>query len=140
MTGKRQASGFGLQASGGFTLIEVLIVVSLIVVLAGIGLATYSMSIRRSKESVLLEDLDKMRRALDQYSADKGHYPSDLSELVADGYIRQVPKDPLTDSSDTWHTVMSDIDAANPNATPGVYDVKSGATGNGLDGTSYADW
>ena len=140
MTGKRQASGFRLQASVGFTLIEVLIVVSLIVVLAGIGLATYSMSIRRSKESVLLEDLDKMRRAIDQYSADKGHYPFDLSELVADGYIRQVPKDPLTDSAGTWRVVMSDIDPSNPGSPPGVADVKSGAEGTGLDGKNYSDW
>jgi len=128
------------RRDSGFTLIEVLIVVSLIVVLAGIGLATYSMSIRRSKESVLLEDLDKMRRALDQYSADKGHYPPDLSELVASGYIRQVPKDPLTDSAGTWRVVMSDINASNPAEPPGVADVKSGAEGTGLDGKSYSDW
>ena len=130
----------GRGSERGFTLIEVLIVVTLIVVLAGIGLATYTTSLHRSKEAVLREDLFHMRDAIDQYYADKGHYPSDLSALVADGYMRQVPKDPLTDSTDTWHTVMSDIDAANPNATPGVYDVKSGATGNGTDGTSYADW
>jgi general secretion pathway protein G len=140
VTGSRQASDFRLRASAGFTLIEVLIVVTLIVVLAGIGLATYTTSIQRSKEAVLHEDLYRMREAIDQYYADKGHYPSDLSALVSDGYMRGVPKDPLTDSADTWHTVMSDIDAANPTSTPGVYDVKSGAPGTGLDGTNYADW
>ena len=74
---------------------------------------------------MLREDLFRMRDAIDQYYADKGHYPSDLTALVSDGYMRQVPKDPLTDSTDTWHTVMSDIDAANHNATPGVYDAVS---------------
>jgi general secretion pathway protein G len=124
----------------GFTLIELLIVVTLIVVLAGIGLATYSTSITRSKEAVLKEDLFRMRDAIDQYYADKQKYPADLQSLVTDGYMRQVPKDPLTDSAASWRTVMSDADASNPTASPGVYDVKSGAPGAALDGTNYADW
>jgi general secretion pathway protein G len=81
----------GRRSSGGFTLIELLIVVTLIIVLAGIGLATYSTSITRSKEAVLKEDLFRMRDAIDQYNADKGGYPADLSALVTDGYLRQVP-------------------------------------------------
>src|SRR6202521_5855905 len=94
--------------AAGFTLIEVLIVVTLIVVLAGIGLATYTTSITRSKEAVLKEDLFRMRDAIDQYYADKQRYPADLPSLVTDGYMRQVPKDPLTDSAASWRTVMSD--------------------------------
>src|SRR5713226_5128194 len=129
VTGRERALGSRLRAQAGFTLIEVLIVVTLIVVLAGIGLATYTTSITRSKEAVLHEDLFRMRDAIDQYYADKGHYPADLPSLVSDGYMRSVPKDPLTNSSDTWQTVMSELDAANPSATPGVYDVKSGAQG-----------
>ena len=140
MTGRKRVQGSGLEAQGGFTLIELLIVVSLIVVLAGMGLATYTTSIRRSKEAVLHEDLFRMRDAIDQYYADKGHYPADLPALVTDGYMRTVPKDPVTVSTDTWQLVMSEVDAANPNATPGVYDVKSGAQGTGLDGTNYSDW
>ena len=125
---------------GGFTLIELLIVITLIVVLAGIGLATYSTSITRAKEATLKEDLFRMRDAIDQYYADKSTYPSDLSALVTSGYMRQVPKDPLTDSADTWQTTMSESDASNPSATPGVYDVNSGAPGTALDGTNYIDW
>ena len=140
MTGRKRVRGSGFEAQGGFTLIEVLIVLSLIVVLAGMGLATYTTSIRRSKEAVLHEDLFRMRDAIDQYYADKGHYPADLPALVADGYMRTVPKDPLTVSTDTWQLVMSEVDAANPNASPGVYDVKSGAPGTALDGSNYADW
>jgi general secretion pathway protein G len=140
VTGRKRVHSSGLEAQGGFTLIEVLIVVTLIVVLAGMGLATYTTSIRRSKEAVLHEDLFRMRDAIDQYYADKGHYPADLASLVTDGYMRTVPKDPLTLSSDTWQVVMSEVDATNPNAPPGVYDVKSGASGTALDGTSYTDF
>jgi general secretion pathway protein G len=124
----------------GFTLIELLVVVTLIVVLAGIGMSTYSTSVARAKEAVLREDLFKMRDAIDQFYADKGTYPPDLSSLVSEGYMRQIPRDPFTESSDTWQVVMSEPDAANPNATPGVFDVKSGAAGVSLDGTPYADF
>jgi general secretion pathway protein G len=117
-----------------------LIVITLIVVLAGIGLATYTTSITRSKEAVLHEDLYRMRDAIDQYYADKQKYPADLPSLVTDGYMRTVPKDPLTDSASSWQTIMSDADASNPTATPGIYDVKSGAPGTALDGTNYSDW
>lgn len=135
-----RAKGSGLRAQGGFTLIELLIVVTLVIILAGIGLATYTTSITRSKEAVLKEDLFRMRDAIDQYNADKGHYPSDLASLVSEGYLRTLPKDPLTESTDTWTTVMSEVDASNPTASPGVFDVKSGAPGTALDGTNYTDW
>jgi general secretion pathway protein G len=124
----------------GFTLIELLIVVTLIVILAGIGIATYGTSVTRAKEATLKEDLFRMNDAIDQYHADKGNYPQDISSLVSAGYLRQVPKDPFTNSADTWVTVMSEPDPANPNETPGIFAVKSGAPGTGLDGTNYADW
>jgi prepilin-type N-terminal cleavage/methylation domain-containing protein len=128
------------RAEGGFTLIELLIVVTLIVVLAGIGLSTYSTSVARAKEAVLRENLFRMRDSIDQFYADKGTYPPDISSLVTDGYLRTIPKDPFTESSETWQIVMSEPDPANPNAAPGVYDVKSGAEGVSLDGTPYADF
>jgi general secretion pathway protein G len=133
-TGRRDAG------QRGFTLIELLIVVTLIVVLAGIGLSTYSTSVTRAKEAVLRENLFRLRDSIDQYYADKGAYPPDLTTLVTEKYLRQVPKDPFTDSADTWQIVMSEPDPANPTAAPGVYDVKSGAEGVGLDGTPYADF
>ena len=123
----------------GFTLMELLIVITLIVVLAGIGLSTYTTSVTRAKEAVLLENLVRMRDVIDQYYADKGTYPPDLSALVSDGYMRQIPRDPFTESPDTWQTVMSEPDPANPNAVPGVYDVKSGSTGVMLDGRAHSD-
>jgi general secretion pathway protein G len=81
-----------------------------------------------------------MRDAIDQYYADKNKYPQSLQDLVSDGYLREVPKDPITDSADTWATVPAEPDPANPASEPGVYNVKSGAEGTALDGSSYADW
>ena len=133
MTGRRRAG------QRGFTLIELLIVVTLIVVLAGIGLSTYALSVARAKEAVLKENLFRMRDSLDQFYADKGTWPPDLSSLVTEGYLRQIPKDPFTQSAETWQVVMSEPDSGNPNAAPGVKDVKSGAEGVSIDGTPYAD-
>ena len=123
----------------GFTLIELLIVVTLIVVLAGIALSTYSTSVARAKEAVLRENLFTMRNSIDQFYADKGTYPPDLTSLVSEGYMRQIPRDPFTESNDTWQIEMAPPDPSNPNAVPGVYDVKSGAEGVSLDGTPYSE-
>lgn len=128
------------RAEGGFTLMELLIVVTLIIVLAGIGLSTYSTSVTRAKEAVLRENLFRLRDNIDQYYADKGTWPPDLSSLVTEGYMRQIPRDPFTESADTWQIVMSEPDPGNPSAVSGVYDVKSGAPGVSLDGTPYADF
>jgi general secretion pathway protein G len=124
----------------GFTLIELLIVLSLIVVLSTMSMVQYRTSVVRSREAVLKDDLFKMRDAIDQYYADKNQYPSTLEALVTDGYLRALPKDPFTDSSSTWREVPSEPDPANPSATPGVYDVKSGAEGTAIDGTRYNEW
>ena len=146
VTGRKQAQGSRLKAQrertshSGFTLIELLIVVTLIIVLAGIGLATYSTSVTRAKEATLHEDLFRLRDAIDQYNADKGHDPADLSALVTDGYIRRIPEDPFTKSADSWQTIMGDSDPSNPSAIPGVHDVRSGAEGTGLEGRPYSDW
>jgi general secretion pathway protein G len=124
----------------GFTLIELLIVMTLIVVLAGIGLATYSTSITKSKEAVLKEDLFRMRDAIDQYHADKANYPASLEALVSEGYMRRVPEDPFTTSSTTWQTTPAEIDPANPTAEAGIFDIKSGSEQTALDGSRYSDW
>jgi general secretion pathway protein G len=126
--------------AGGFTLIELMIVMALIVILAGIGLALHTNSQTRAREAVLKEDLFRMRDAIDQYYADKNTYPPTIEDLVSQKYLRALPVDPFTNSSSTWQTTMSEIDPANPSATPGVYDVKSGADGTAIDGSRYAEW
>jgi general secretion pathway protein G len=128
------------SADRGFTLIELMIVMALIVVLASIGLAVHTNSQTRAREAVLKEDLFRMRDAIDQYYADKNIYPPSLESLVTDKYLRALPVDPFTNSADTWQTTMSDIDPGNPSAQPGVYDVKSGSDRMSMAGTPYSSW
>ncbi len=124
----------------GFTLVELLVVLSLIALLAAMAMVQYRNSVRASEEAVLKTNLFRMRDAIDQYYADKGKYPSALDTLVSDGYLRAVPDDPLTKSKDTWVTVPAEPDPNNPSSDPGIYDVKSGAQGTALDGRAYADF
>jgi general secretion pathway protein G len=129
-----------LRAARGFTLIELLVVVTLIVILASIGMVQYSQSVQRTREAVLKEDLFRLRDAIDQYYADKNKYPATLEDLVSEKYLRAIPVDPITQSADTWQTIMSEPDPLNPSADVGVYDVKSGSEATALDGTRYSDW
>jgi general secretion pathway protein G len=128
------------RRANGFTLIELLIVIALISILASMGVVQYRNSVQSSKEAVLHTDLFRMRDAIDQYYADKAKYPASLDALVSDGYMRAIPEDPITKSADTWQTVPAEPEPGNTSADPGIYNVKSGAPGTGLDGTSYADW
>ena len=124
----------------GFTLIELMVVISLIVILSSMGLTQYRQSVTHAKEAALKDDLFHMRDAIDQYYADKNRYPSSLDALVSDGYIRALPKDPFTQSESTWQTIPAEPDANNPIAEPGIYDVKSGSDGTAMDGSKYSEW
>jgi general secretion pathway protein G len=128
------------QRQSGFTLIELLVVIALISILAGMAVVQYRNSIQRTQEATLKTDLFRMRDAIDQYYADKGKYPASLDALVSEQYLRRIPEDPFTKSSDTWQTVPAEPDPGNPSGEPGIYDVKSGAQGQALDGTSFSDW
>jgi general secretion pathway protein G len=139
--GLRPSSGPSrVLSTDGFTLIELLIVIALITILASMGVVQYRNSIQSSKEAVLHTDLFRMRDAIDQYYADKGKYPQSLDTLVSEGYMRKIPEDPITKSVETWQTEPAEPDPSNPSVEPGIYNVKSGATGTALDGSSYADW
>ena len=124
----------------GFTLIELLVVIALISILAAMAIVQYRNAIQRTQEATLKTNLFRMRDAIDQYYADKGKYPSALDALVSDGYLRKVPEDPMTKATDSWQTVPAEPDPGNPSAEPGIYDVKSGAQGQSLDGSNYVDW
>lgn len=125
--------------ASGWTLVELTIVISLIVVLSTLALVGYRNAIARSREAVLKEDLFRMRDAIDQYYADTQQYPSDLEALVAEGYLRAMPADPFTGSSDTWRPILAELDPADPFAQ-GVFDIRSSYEGIALDGTPYAEW
>jgi general secretion pathway protein G len=127
-------------SQAGFTMIELLVVVSLIVILATMGMTQYRSSVIHAREATLKEDLFRLRDAIDQYYADKGKYPGTLDELVTDGYLRKVPEDPFTKSSSTWQAIPAEPDPNNPTAEAGVFDVKSGSDATALDGSKYAEW
>ena len=124
----------------GFTLIELLVVVAIIGILAGVAVGSYRRSIVRAKEAVLMENLFRMRSSINQYFADKGRYPYDLRALVDDEYLRAMPVDPITESTDSWNVEYAEIDDADISTEPGIVDVRSGASGTALDGSMYADW
>jgi general secretion pathway protein G len=124
----------------GFTIIELMVVMTIIVTLATIAMVQYRQSVQFARESVLRDDLFKMRDAIDQYYADKNQYPPTLEDLVSSGYLRAMPKDPITNSTDSWQAVPAEPDPNNPAIAPGVYDVKSGSELTALDGSRYADW
>jgi general secretion pathway protein G len=138
-TGSVRHSAWPRRARG-FTLVELLIVISLITILAAMGLVQYRNSVTSAREATLKTNLFRMRDAIDQYYADKNKYPASLEALVTDGYMRRIPEDPITKSADSWQTVPAEADPSNPTAEPGIYDVKSGAQGTALDGTNYSDW
>jgi general secretion pathway protein G len=125
---------------GGWTLIELVIVMAIITVLASLATVGARNAVTLSKEATLKEDLFRMRDAIDQYYADKGKYPADLSALVTDQYMREVPVDPISNSRDSWQTVPAEPDPSNPSADPGIFNVKSGATGSSLQGQAYSEF
>jgi general secretion pathway protein G len=123
----------------GWTLIEMLVVLSLIMILASLALTQYRNSIQTAKEATLRANLYHMREAIDQYYADKGRYPESLDTLVSERYLRAIPKDPITDVPD-WQTIQAESEPGASNLSPGIYEVKSASSGTGMDGTPYATW
>ena len=118
----------------GFTLIELLVVLAVIALLLSLAAPRYFQHVERAREAVLRENLATLRDAIDQYHADTGQWPEALDSLVDKRYLRALPKDPVTDSTDTWIIVPPGENQ------DGVYDVHSGAEGQGADGRPYADW
>ena len=127
------------RSTHGWTLIELTIVITLMTILSTIALVGYRTATIRTREAVLKEDLFRMRDAIDQYYADRDGYPAELQSLVSEGYLRGIPEDPFTRSTTTWQLVMAEYDPVNPLAQ-GIFDVRSGAVGLGIDGTAYVDW
>ena len=128
-------------AVAGFTLIEVLVVMLIITILAGISLGIYNNSIINAREAVLRQNLHVMREAMDRYYADKNKWPSSLDTLVDEKYIRAVPVDPVTNSAATWRTTIGEPDPSNPSSEPGISDVHSGSDQvSPLNGTPYSEW
>ena len=124
----------------GFTLIELLIVMSIIVILVSVAIPLYQKSILRTKESVLHNNLMTLRTTIDEYTYDKQKAPQALQDLVQEGYLHQVPIDPMTGSSTTWKIVMEEALQSVDQTQPGIFDVHSGSDKTSLDGTPYSEW
>ena len=128
------------NGQSGFTLIELMVVMAIISVILAISIPIYQKSIVRAKESVLKNNLFTLRTMIDEYSVDKQKAPESLQALVSEGYLRQIPQDPITNSDQTWRIVMEDQPVGGTNNPPGVFDVKSGSDKTSLEGTPYAEW
>ncbi|HXU92420.1 MAG TPA: prepilin-type N-terminal cleavage/methylation domain-containing protein [Gallionella sp.] len=123
-----------MRRGNGFTLVELLLVLFLVALLAGLVMPVATKSVAQAKESALKEDLQVLRKAIDDYYANTGHYPESLAQLADKHYIRKLPVDPLTDVSSSW------VEVHNEGSVGGVVDVHSGAEGAGSDGRQYRDW
>ena len=128
------------EGERGFTLVELMVVMAVIMLLLTVAIPAYLQSVKRAKEAVLKEDLHTMRTAIDQYTVDKEKAPQGLDDLVQAGYLKVIPMDPMTSRSDTWMTSESDTLMGINETQGGIDDVKSGAQGLAMDGTSYNTW
>ena len=124
----------------GFTLVELMIVMAIIAVLMSVAIPIYSRSITRSKESVLKNNLFTMRTVIDEYTYDKQKAPQTLNDLVSDGYLRQIPVDPITGTADSWRVIMEDASNTVNQSEPGIFDVRSSSDKTSLEGTPYSEW
>ncbi len=124
----------------GFTLVELMVVMLIIGVLAAIAIPSYVASVKNAKEAVLKEDLHVMRNAIDSYTMDKQKAPQSMDDLVQSGYLRELPKDPMTHSSETWVTATDDTLESIDQTEPGINDVHSGSQEVGTDGQAYSTW
>jgi general secretion pathway protein G len=124
----------------GFTLLELLTVMTILAILTTVGLAGYRHKVKVAREAVLKENLFQINHSLEQYRADRGKYPANLSALKEYGYLRDLPEDPITQSRDTWQIEYEAPDPDNPDADVGIFRVRSGSTEKGENGIPYNEW
>ena len=124
----------------GYTLIEMIIVLAIIAIMVSVAVPVYQKSLMRTKESLLKNNLFTLRTVIDEYTFDKKKAPQTLQDLFSEGYLRDVPLDPLTGNNQSWRTIMEDSLSMVDQTQPGIFDVRSGAQGRSLEGTQYAEW
>jgi general secretion pathway protein G len=142
MEARMRSGNAGARRRGrlGFTFVELMVVVTIIVILISMAVPIYTRSIVRTKESVLKNNLFTLRTVIDNYTFDKQKAPAQLQDLVTDGYLKSIPVDPMTGSNQTWKIIMEDASQSVNQSEPGIFDVKSGSDRTGLEGTAYSEW
>lgn len=133
---RRTQSG---RLTRGFTLIELMIVMAIISILVAVAVPMYQKSVVRAKESVLRQNLFTLRNVIDEFTYDKAKAPQSLEDLVQEGYLRQLPVDPMTGTSD-WTTIQEDAVTSVNQTEPGIFDVRSKSDKKSLEGTPYNEW
>lgn len=133
-------SGSSWSRRHGFTMIELMIVMAVITILISMAVPYYHKTMVRSKESLLRNNLFTLRTVIDEYTIDKGKAPQNLQDLVSEGYLRGVPQDPMTGSSESWRIIMEDATSSVNQSEPGIFDVRSGSDKTSLEGTAYTEW
>lgn len=128
------------NSESGFTLIELIVVMTIIAILATLAVPSFVGAIRSAREAVLREDLHVMRAAIDSYTMDKQKAPQSLDDLVQSGYLKDIPEDPMTHTRDTWITDQSDSLYSLDQTEPGIDNIHSGSQEQGSDGRSYSEW
>ena len=129
------------RSTWGFTLIELMVVLTLLLILATMAMPIFQLAIVHAREAVLKDDLYTLRKLIDEYTLDKQHPPTSLDDLVEAGYLRGgIPVDPFTGSNETWRTDTEDVPLNPTQAASGIVDVHSGSDGTALDGTAYSSW
>ncbi len=124
----------------GFTLIEMIIVVSIVLILVAVSVPNYQQSIIRARETVLRQDLYTLRSVINQYTEDKQKAPQSLEDLISAGYLKVIPKDPITSSNTTWQVEQEDVMMSVDQTQPGITDVRSGSSAVSSEGTAYNTW
>ncbi len=125
---------------GGFTIIELMVVMAIVLVILSVAVPLYNKSVIRARETVLHQNLATMRAVIDEYTYDKQKAPQNLEDIVREGYLRQVPMDPMVGNNTAWKIIMEEAAASVSQAEPGIFDVRSSSEKISLEGTKYSEW
>lgn len=130
----------GRRSQSGFTIMELMVSMAIVLVVISVAVPLYQKSIIRARESILRQNLFSLRTVIDEYTYDKQKAPQQLEELVREGYLRQMPLDPIVGNNSSWKVIMEDASASASQSEPGIFDVRSSSEKTSLEGTPYSDW